>query len=78
MSLKIWDVLEGPIYREDSLHSNEWPDGADYSILCKIEEDGEIFDSEFYFEVHSDAYEWKSYFETNIDPIIINTNRDDA
>ena len=30
MSLKIWDVLEGPIFREDSLHSNQWPDGADY------------------------------------------------
>jgi len=73
MSLKIWDVLEGPISREDCPHSNEWPDGANYSILCKIEEEGEIFKSEFYFEVDLDAYEWKTYFESNIEPILINT-----
>lgn len=78
MSLKIWDVLEGPISREDCLHSNEWPDGANYSILCKIEEEGEIFKSEFYFEVDLDAYEWKTYFETNIEPILINTGINDA
>lgn len=78
MSLKIWDVLEGPISREDCPHSNEWPDGANYSILCKIEEEGEIFNSEFYFEVDLDAYEWKTYFETNIEPILINTGINDA
>jgi len=78
MSLKIWDVLEGPISREDCPHSNEWPDGADYSILCKVEEEGEIFNSEFYFEVLSDANEWKNYFDKNIDPILINTDKDDA
>lgn len=78
MSLKIRDVLEGPISREDCPHSNEWPDGANYSILCKIEEEGEIFKSEFYFEVDLDAYEWKTYFETNIEPILINTGINDA
>jgi len=78
MSLKIWDVLEGPISREDCPHSNEWPDGANYSILCKIEEEGEIFKSEFYFEVDLDAYEWKTYFESNIEPILINTGVNDA
>tara|TARA_R110002020_G_scaffold348069_1_gene561719 strand:+ start:4635 stop:4871 length:237 start_codon:yes stop_codon:yes gene_type:complete len=78
MSLKIWDVLEGPTSREDCPHSNEWPDGANYSILCKIEEEGEIFKSEFYFEVSLDAYEWKTYFETNIEPILINTGVNDA
>ena len=74
MSLKIWDVLEGPISRDDCPHSDEWPDGSNYSILCRIEEDGEVFNSEFYFEEYDDAYDWKSHFETSIDPILINTD----
>jgi len=37
-----------------------------------------LFDGDFYFEVYADAYEWKVYFESNIDPLIINYEANDA
>jgi hypothetical protein len=34
--------------------------------------------ADFYFEVYEDAFEWKTYFKTNIDPLIINSDANDA
>tara|TARA_R100001369_G_scaffold1136_3_gene3827 strand:+ start:613 stop:849 length:237 start_codon:yes stop_codon:yes gene_type:complete len=78
MTVKIWDILEGPVHRDECPYSYEWPKGTNYSMLCKAEEDGELFDADFYFEAYEDAYEWKIYFETNIEPLIINSEENDA
>jgi len=78
MSIKIWDILKGPVSRDECPDSNEWPDDAEYSMLCKAEDDEGIFEADFYFEIYADAYEWKVYFESNIDPLIINSDANDA
>jgi hypothetical protein len=78
MSVKIWHVLEGPITRNECLDSYDWPDDAEYSMLCKAEDDEGMFEADFYFEVYEDAFEWKTYFKTNIDPLIINSDANDA
>ena len=78
IDMKIWDILEGPLSRDDDPNSDEWPTESNYTIVCKVEEDHEIFETDFFFEVYEDAYEWKVYFETNIEPLIINEGTDDA
>jgi hypothetical protein len=47
-------------------------------MLCKAEDDDGMFEADFYFEVYEDAFEWKTYFKTNIDPLIINSDANDA
>ena len=78
IDMKIWDILEGPLSRDDDPNSDEWPTGSNYTILCKVEEENEVFETDFFFEAYEDAYEWKVYFETNIEPLTINEGPDDA
>lgn len=71
MSIKIWGIISGPTAREDTPESDDWPDDANYSIVCRAEAHDEVFDGNFYFEEFEDAYEWASYFYDSIEPLII-------
>lgn len=60
---KIWDVVDGPFPADipiaPEVHYN----------LCKIEVDGKIEHTEFFFNTFDDAYEMVKHFHKSIEPI---------
>ena len=72
-NLKLWDVLDGPTH-VDKIFDDVLPDpddGAKYRLICKVEIDGHIEESAFWFEDKEDAKNWVSHFSSKIDPIEI-------
>ena len=67
MTTKIWGVLEGPM----EVGKND-PFDHGYILVCKIEIDGQIEDSDFWFETLDEAYHWKRYFDKNMEPLVLN------
>lgn len=68
MSVKIWQILEGPI-EVDDMPDNEHPEYATHLCICKAEINGEMEDMNIWFESFDDAYTWQSYFQKNIEPL---------
>ena len=78
MSVKIWGIISGPTSRDDCPNSEDWPDHSNYTLICKTEIDGEVFDTNFYFEDLDDAYIWSAHFYDNIDTLVIVDDATDA
>ena len=61
--MKIHRVIEGPYESEDE--DTFW-------CLCLVEEEGELYDAEFFFDTFDEAYAFKAHFQKSIEPIILN------
>ena len=72
MSIKIWDILRGPVSREDSDDPNDYPDECDCMLVCKVEVDGKVVVADYWFENFEDANEWVEHFNRSIEPLEIN------
>lgn len=77
--MKIWDVVEGPVHIDDLPSDVDLSDFLDDDgnmseavTLVKIEVDGKIDYTTFSFYTFDQAYEFKKYFDKNIEPIIVN------
>jgi len=66
----IWGVVDGP-YFACEVCQDELLDDDSCLLVCKVEEKGEVFDSEVWFDCFDSAYEFKKYFDTNIEPLEI-------
>jgi len=71
----IWGVVDGPYLREDfpeeELYEAGIPPDADAMLVCKIEENGQVFQVNYWYESMDEAYEVKKYFDTNMEPLEI-------
>lgn len=74
MKVKVWGIIQGPTSIDEA--EIEFPEGANYFMVCKAEVDGVLGEDNFWFEDFNDAYEWETYFKTNIDPIVIDMDHD--
>ena len=72
MSIKIWDILHGPISREDSEDADDYPDECDHMLVCKVEIDGELVVADYWFQNYEDANEWVKHFSKSIEPLEVN------
>ena len=67
-------MIEGPMHNSDlPLQEQEDYYGGDleFFAVCKVEVNGKLEDHEFYFENFESAYQWKRYFEENMEAIEI-------
>lgn len=69
----LWGVVDGPYLREDfpeeELYNSGIPEGAEAMLVCKVEECGEVFVVNFWYNTMNEAYEVKKYFDTNMEPL---------
>mgnify|MGYP003633167738 FL=1 len=69
--LKVWGIIEGPIHCEDLPERDDLAEECKFLLVCKAEDNGKVFDQNFWFESLAGAYEWKKYFDKNIEPLEI-------
>jgi len=73
----IWGVIDGPYsvedFPSDELEYMGIEDGYEWMMVCKIEEDGEIGLANFWYATLDEALQVKYYFDTNIEPLEIQT-----
>jgi len=73
----IWGVVDGPYsvedFPQDELEYMGIEDGYEWMMVCKIEEDGEIGLANFWYATLDEALQVKYYFDTNIEPLEIQT-----
>ena len=71
----IWGIIDGPFLREDFPEEELWnlqiPIEAEAMLVCKVEEDGAVFLTNYWYESMEEAYEIKRYFDSNIEPLEI-------
>lgn len=71
----IWGIVEGPYLREDfpeeELYRLGIPDEVEAMLVCKVEEDGDVFLANYWYGSMDEAYEIKKYLDTNIEPLEI-------
>ena len=69
----IWGVVDGPYLRDDFPEEELWNNGIPYEaeamLVCKVEEDGDVFLANYWYGSMDEAYEVKKYFDTNIEPL---------
>ena len=68
-TVKIWQILEGPTSVEEMPIDEECPEETTHFCVCKAEVNGKMETMNIWFESFEDAYEWHSYFQTNIEPL---------
>jgi hypothetical protein len=68
VSVKIWQILEGPI-EVDDIPDTEHPENATHFCVCKAEVNGVMEDMNIWFESFDDAYTWQIYFQKYIEPL---------
>ena len=60
----IWGVVDGPYLRDDFPEEELWemgiPPDADAMLVCKIEENGQVFQVNYWYETMDEAYEVRS------------------
>lgn len=75
----IWGILDGPYVREDFPEEELWNNGiapdADAMLVCKVEEDGQVFVANYWFPTLEDARDIKAYFDTNIEPLEVDLSQ---
>jgi len=75
----IWGIVEGPFLRDDFPEEELWdagiPPDADAMLVCRVEENGEVFLANYWYETMDEAYEVKKYFDTHIEPLEITYDR---
>jgi len=73
----IWGVIDGPYsvedFPSDELEYMGIEDGYEWMMVCKIEEEGEIGLANFWYATLDEALQVKYYFDTNIEPLEIQT-----
>jgi hypothetical protein len=75
--IKVWGIIEGPIYIEDLPEDEEVPEHMEYLLVCKAEIDGEIEPVNFWFADLEQAYEWQKHFSKHIEPLHIKDSHRD-
>tara|TARA_B100000780_G_C20825697_1_gene328063 strand:+ start:99 stop:338 length:240 start_codon:yes stop_codon:yes gene_type:complete len=73
MTIKIWDILAGPILISDSDDPDEYPEECQELLICKAEVDGKIETIQYWFENPGDSNEWVQHFSTSIEPLEVNS-----
>tara|TARA_B100001093_G_scaffold351911_1_gene336373 strand:- start:2798 stop:3052 length:255 start_codon:yes stop_codon:yes gene_type:complete len=68
-NVKVWGIIDGPTSREEMPNMDDLPEDFAYLLVCKVEVDGKIEDHNFWFDSLDGAYEWKKYFDKNIEPL---------
>jgi hypothetical protein len=63
--MKAHRVINGPLEDEDGL----------IICVCLVEDDGELYDEEIYFESMAEAIVFANHFKTSIEPIELNYGR---
>lgn len=70
MSIKIWQILEGPMPVED--FDGDIPDEDCVTVaVCQAEINGELVEINYWFEDPEDSLEWQHYFANNIEPLVV-------
>ena len=73
--IKVWAMIEGPIHKSDlpkEEQENYYGGALEFFAVCKVEVNGRLEDHEFYFDTLDQAYQWKRYFEENMEALEIN------
>ena len=74
----IWGVMDGPYgiedFPEEDLEYMGIEDGYEWMLVCKIEESGKIGLANFWYPTLDEALSVKYYFDTNIEPLEINSD----
>ena len=74
----IWGVMDGPYgiedFPEEDLEYMGIEDGYEWMLVCKIEENGKIGLANFWYPTLDEALSVKYYFDTNIEPLEINSD----
>lgn len=68
--LNVWTILYGPFHKDELPHQNV-PDELNYMIVCKVDDQGEVYDQEMWFTDLDSVRVWEKHFATTIDPIRI-------
>ena len=71
MTVKIWGITEGPYSVDEMPDNEEYPEGSEYFVVCKVELDGKIEEVNFWFEDLAQIHEWQKHFRTSIEPLEI-------
>jgi len=75
----IWGIIDGPYVREDFPEEELWGNGVhpecQAMLVCKIEENGEVFTANYWFPSLEEAREVKGYFDTNIQPLEVDLSK---
>ena len=73
--MKIWAMTEGPYHYTDLPPEDieEYPHigELEWFAVCKVEVDGKLIDHEFFFETLDQVYQWKNYFDNNMEALEI-------
>ncbi len=72
---KVWAMIEGPYHYTDLPPEDikDYPHVGelDWFAVCKVEVDGRLEDHDFFFESLDQAYQWKRYFDNNMEALEI-------
>lgn len=60
-----------------SVESGPYDDGEYIWNVCKVEDDGKVFDMELFFDSFGDAYKMIKHFAKSIDPLDLELNEED-
>ena len=74
----IWGVMDGPYgiedFPEEDLEYMGIEEGYEWMLVCKVEEAGKIGLANFWYRTLDEALSVKYYFDTNIEPLEINSD----
>ena len=66
----MWQILDGPFHSDDLGEGEDCPEDA-YMVVVKTSQGKEMQDLEIWFEDLDSALKLKRYFETNIEPLML-------
>ncbi len=64
-SISLYDLPPEDIEEYPHIGELEW------FAVCKVEVDGKLIDHEFFFETLDQVYQWKNYFDNNMEALEI-------
>ena len=74
----IWGVMDGPYniedFPEEDLDFMGIEYGYEWMLVCKIEEDGAIGLANFWYQTLDEALQVKYYFDSNIEPLELDSD----
>lgn len=74
----IWGVMDGPYniedFPEEDIEYMGIEDGYEWMLVCKIEEDGKIGLANFWYKTLDEALQIKYYFDSNIEPLELDSD----
>ena len=63
MTDKVWDILTGPISTEDLPDLEEVPENMNFFLVGRVETNGEMEDTNLWFESLDQAYKIQKYLK---------------